>query len=75
MSTIKVFWKGKFGGRAVAIDAAAFDPAVRRHEADGGWEMPAKQKPEPVPQVEASGLTVAEPITDEPKPTRRKASK
>lgn len=37
METVKVFWKGKFNGRSVAINAADFDPAIHRNAADGPW--------------------------------------
>lgn len=37
MNTIRVFWKGKFDGRAVQIDAASFNPDLHRREWDGPW--------------------------------------
>ncbi len=37
MKTIRVFWKGKFNGALVTINAADFDPSIHRHEADGQW--------------------------------------
>lgn len=67
MSTIRVFWKGKFEGKAVTIDATAFDPAIHRHEADGHW--PAKA--EPVVEAKADATEPAETATEEAKPKRK----
>lgn len=63
METIKVFWKGKFGGELVSINALEFNPYIHRREADGPWP------------VEAAGDSGdGEPIseTDKPKSKKRK---
>ncbi|MBL8186584.1 MAG: hypothetical protein JNK38_01180 [Acidobacteria bacterium] len=39
METITVFWKGKFDGAAVSINALDFNPAIHRREADGPWPV------------------------------------
>lgn len=41
--TISVFWKGKFGGKAVQIDADQFNAKLHRLESEGPW--PAAEAP------------------------------
>lgn len=40
METIKVFWKDKFDGKAVTINADDFDPAI--HRTDQPWGVSAE---------------------------------
>jgi hypothetical protein len=39
--TARVFWKDKFDGKSVAIDAADFNPAIHRRAEDGPWPSKA----------------------------------
>jgi hypothetical protein len=47
METIKVFWKDKFNGELVLINASDFDPAKHRREADGPWLVEATDPSSP----------------------------
>lgn len=51
MNTIKVFWKGKFNGQSVAINATDFNPAIHRLEADGDWPPVKTAWVEPEPEA------------------------
>jgi hypothetical protein len=56
METIKVYWKGKFNGKAVAINAADFNPKFHRNEFDGAWPAEkAEVKPVAKLDVKAEG--------------------
>ena len=57
MATIKVFWAGKFGGRAVTIEEADFNPEIHRL-ADGSAPPPA---PEAIPEPEQAVEEAEEP--------------
>lgn len=70
MTTLRVFWKDKFGGRSVTINAADFNPALHRLEADGGWGRAAVRESQP---VEAAESPLPEPDTIKPKPSRKPA--
>jgi len=37
MNTLKVFWKDKFGGKAVTINESDIDSKIHRLAADGPW--------------------------------------
>jgi hypothetical protein len=67
MNTIKVYWKGKFNGALVTINAADFDPTMHRHAADGRWP-----NAEPLPAAEEAALTEREPIAEPKKPSKKK---
>lgn len=60
MQTVKVFWKGKFNGKSVAINAADFDPLIHRPASEGYWpedkaKMEAEIEPEsPVESTKAA---------------------
>lgn len=56
--TVRVFWKGKFDGKAVLIDKAGFNPTFHRHEADGPFEA-AKPAAPPAAQNPVSAETSA----------------
>lgn len=62
MNTIQVYWKGKFNGKAVTINADEFDATIHRPISDGDWPsakpVQAEPKPEPV-LVEAETITPA----------------
>lgn len=68
METIKVFWKDKFNGRAVVINAADFDPAIHQVGKPwvvGGQDAGAAEEPNP--------LLVLNSTSDQaPKPKGRK---
>jgi hypothetical protein len=74
METIRVFWKGKFNGRAAKINAQDFDPAVHRLEADGPW--PATESPQqrgagenPDPNNEEGGSSQPQKAKGRPRKT------
>lgn len=48
VKTLKVFWKGKFDGAQVTINAEDFDPALHSTEAPR-----VEAKPEPKPKAKA----------------------
>ncbi len=54
MNTIPVFWKDKFNGKAVTINAADFNSEIHRHKADGPW-------PTADAEVEAEAETEVKP--------------
>lgn len=69
METIRVYWKDKFGGRAVAINRADFDPTVHRTEAAGPW-LAAEVVEIPAPVPDTGKLTPVIDPDPEPEPTR-----
>lgn len=71
MNTIKVYWKGKFAGRSVAINATDFDPAIHRAEADGDWPTARKAQPEPVEPSPVQDETPTEAEAEAPTPKTR----
>lgn len=75
MNTIRVFWKGKFEGKAVTIDATAFDPAIHRHEADGRWPAKAESPAIDYDALNAASLEEFAAATEAPKKAKPKASK
>lgn len=60
METIKVFWKDKFGGKLVSINAVDFNPDLHRREWDGPW-TPAKIAP-----VTVTPVSESVPVEDAP---------
>ncbi len=69
MDTVKVFWKDKFVGKSVVINATDFDPEIHRNEAVGDW---AKTEP-PVEQTDAPPVLAIEPEPGpDPEPVRLK---
>lgn len=46
MQTIRVYWKEKFAGKSVVINAADFNVAIHRRAEDGPWQRPAEKPAE-----------------------------
>lgn len=51
MNTIRVYWKDKFNGALVTINAADFDPAIHRTQAEGRWPMEAEASAADAPEL------------------------